>query len=155
MKVIFLDIDGVLNFYKSKRLDARCLYLLKYIIRRTGASLVLSSSWKVSVLYPQCCAAQDNRFVDCLMNHSGLKFTGVTPDISESHREIEIQQWMRTASDKIESFVIIDDLEFGFRQIFPNNFVQTSGFLKRGLTLRQALRAIKILNRVDGSQQLF
>ena len=146
MRVIFLDIDGVLNFDTSPRIDRRRLFLVKYIVRRTGAVLVLSSSWRDAVLYPQCLEPADAAFVDHLMYHSGLPFVGVTPDIDWAHRELEIQKWLEMADESIEAFVIIDDLEFDFPRVFPKNFVQTSGFLKRGLTWSQAVKAIKILN---------
>jgi HAD domain in Swiss Army Knife RNA repair proteins len=53
MKVIFLDIDGVLNCKKTpnpRRLpyivDRRLLSRFKRLIDRTGAKVVLSSTWR-------------------------------------------------------------------------------------------------------------
>ena len=55
MKVIFLDIDGVLNSraYDRKRnwdeltnIDESRLPLVKNIVDETGARIVLSSTWK-------------------------------------------------------------------------------------------------------------
>ena len=55
MKVIFLDIDGVLNSrrYDAKRdkngntnIDETRLPLVKRIVDATGARIVLSSSWR-------------------------------------------------------------------------------------------------------------
>ena len=115
-------------------------------MRRTSVALVLSSSWRDAALYPQCLEPEDVAFVNHLMYHSGLPFVGATPDIDWAHRELEIQKWLEMADESIEAFVIIDDLEFDFPRVFPKNFVQTSGFLKRGLTWGQAVKAIKILN---------
>ena len=42
MKVIFLDIDGVLNYNGSSFLSEDKIVLLRDILRRTGAKLVLS-----------------------------------------------------------------------------------------------------------------
>ncbi len=57
MKVIFLDIDGVLNSIKFDRLrmrdgrsdfiDESRLPLLKQIVDSTGAVIVLSTTWRV------------------------------------------------------------------------------------------------------------
>ena len=62
MKVIFLDIDGVLNplfnirrQHRLKRrtssyyitLDKYCLNNLKRIVETTGAKIVVSSSWRI------------------------------------------------------------------------------------------------------------
>lgn len=46
MKVIFLDIDGVLNYMGSQLIDANCLANLKFIVKETGAKIVLISTWK-------------------------------------------------------------------------------------------------------------
>ena len=59
MKIIFLDVDGVLNSdkyinYTSKKnidgikadIDVKTIELLKKALDITGAKIVLSSSWK-------------------------------------------------------------------------------------------------------------
>jgi hypothetical protein len=54
MKVIFLDIDGVLNSDSTPNprqfpyiVDDRLLARFKDLVRRTGAKVVLSSTWRV------------------------------------------------------------------------------------------------------------
>jgi hypothetical protein len=48
VKVIFLDVDGVLNGHESQwRVIPECVRLLNEIVERTGAKLVLSSSWRL------------------------------------------------------------------------------------------------------------
>ena len=53
MYLIFLDIDGVLNCKETPNprnfpyiIDRRLLANLKELLRRTGAKVVLSSSWR-------------------------------------------------------------------------------------------------------------
>jgi histidinol phosphatase-like enzyme len=53
MKVIFLDIDGVLNCKKTPNprklpyiVDKRLLRRFKQLLARTNAKVVLSSSWR-------------------------------------------------------------------------------------------------------------
>jgi hypothetical protein len=53
MKVIFLDIDGVLNttsttemFEEYTFVEDEKVQLLKQLVTRTGAKIVLSSSWR-------------------------------------------------------------------------------------------------------------
>ena len=53
-KVIFLDIDGVLNCGRTPNprkfpyvVDTRLLSRLKKLLDRTGAKIVLSSSWRL------------------------------------------------------------------------------------------------------------
>jgi hypothetical protein len=54
MKVIFLDIDGVLNCANTPNprkfpyvVDKRLLTRLQRLLKRTGAKAVLSSSWRL------------------------------------------------------------------------------------------------------------
>ena len=53
MKVIFLDIDGVLNnqtllyHYGLDYIDGDMVELLKHVVSATGAEIVLSSSWRL------------------------------------------------------------------------------------------------------------
>lgn len=56
MKVIFLDIDGVLNVYCESRDEFGCCFHkhfednLRYIIDNTNAKIVISSTWKADGL---------------------------------------------------------------------------------------------------------
>lgn len=145
MKAFFLDIDGVQNYHNSAWIDDRCLGLVRRIAFETGAFAVLSSDWRESVLYPDRCGEFDKRRVHHLMCESGLVFVGVTPDLHTDQRELEVSAWLKTAPEPVESFVILDDLDFGCPQMFPDHFVKTSGFSKSGLTGPQAARAIQIL----------
>ena len=51
MKVIFLDVDGVLNSkqddYSIKLRTDSHLNFLRMIVKSTGAKIVLSSSWRI------------------------------------------------------------------------------------------------------------
>ena len=53
MKVIFLDVDGVLNSaqdgYSIRLKTDSHLKLLQYIVKETGAKIVLSSSWRIGL----------------------------------------------------------------------------------------------------------
>ena len=48
MKIIFLDIDGVICTPKTdfRYLDIRCVNHLNNIVEDTGAKIVISSSWR-------------------------------------------------------------------------------------------------------------
>ena len=56
MKIIFLDIDGVLNVIPQGRDEYGAIFHpefvanLKHIIDKTGAKLVISSTWRMSGL---------------------------------------------------------------------------------------------------------
>lgn len=125
MKVIFLDVDGVLNSeqwfkeqYKkygrpcSQTLDHKCLVRLKRLIDKTDAYIVVSSTWRFGY--------KDNdegwQILMNALNEVGIKdrFIGITPSLRHLYdgccRGHEIQKWLDNNKDKnIENFVIIDD----------------------------------------------
>lgn len=126
MKVIFLDIDGVLNsdeFLKNnpgKAIDRKCVGILKNIIDKTEAVIILSSGWRL--WFDDNMSPQDG-YSDCLYKilcEYNIKLFGKTPDFSTeeirtrktfSHvKAKEITAWLN-AHEVIEKYVVIDDLD--------------------------------------------
>jgi hypothetical protein len=103
MKVIFLDIDGVLNCPKTPNprkfpyvIDKRLLARLKKLLDRTGAKVVLSSSWRLDPI--GVFAAK----------HWGVPFIGVCPDKPKSPRCKEILDWL-SEHPRANRYAVIDD----------------------------------------------
>ena len=137
MKVVFLDIDGVLNdavttedlmddLLKKDHLDC-----LKMIIDATGAKIVLSSTWRLFS------GARND--VKNALRTVGLEFIDKTKELRD--RASEVQEWLSRHPD-VEQFVILDDEELSEK--FPNNLVQTTFY--HGLLPEHYEKAIKILN---------
>src|SRR3979411_2088839 len=89
MKVIFLDIDGVLNCDKTPNprkfpyvVDQTLLARFKTLVGRTGAKVVLSSTWRCDPV--GLFAAK----------HWGIPFIDVCPDRPRSPRRREITSWL-------------------------------------------------------------
>lgn len=110
MKVIFLDVDGVLNsdeyFDKIKNLniqgiqneiDIEKIKLLKKAIDATGAKVVLSSSWRYT---------RNAQYLKELLSSFEI-YTDSTPFI-QGKRGLEIKQWLLDHQG-VENFVILDD----------------------------------------------
>ena len=125
MKVIFLDIDGVLNtsdtfreiYYKFKETGKRKLEIdefrleyLRSLIDQTCAKIVLSSSWRRffvkenNKILPH--TEKGQRLYE-LFNNYNLEIYDITP-VSNGNREEEINIWLSQNND-VESFIIIDD----------------------------------------------
>ena len=113
MKVIFLDVDGVLNsdeyFDKIKNLnidgiqseiDVEKIKLLNIAINETKVKIVLTSSWRYTR------NAQELRK---LLSEYGIS-TDSTPFI-QNERGLEIKQYLSEHLD-VEDFVIVDDEVF-------------------------------------------
>lgn len=105
MRVIFLDMDGVMNGIrhwplKAPRqwIDPATVVRLNKITKKTGANLVISSTWR--------------RFWDVkeILKDAGVKGTviGETPFLPSSPRGCEIIEWLSQRHD-VEKYIILDD----------------------------------------------
>jgi len=144
MKLIFLDIDGVLNSWEERRNDhflPDCVARLNQIVFATGAEVVLSSSWRNLVHEGHMSLFG----FDLLLRTHGFrgKLVGITRQEPEDEREDrfwQIADYVREL-EGLESYCILDDdpRAFGGR---PG--VQTDG---NGLSDSDVLLAISILGR--------
>lgn len=157
MKIVFLDIDGVLNSaawrkhlikegrYESNALDPAAVACLNRIAAATGAHIVVSSTWRL--MHP----------FEWMSHHlmaSGVeaRVLGYTPDSHpRMHRGWEISEWLRVYQvmydmldvEPVDGFAILDD-DCDMAHLVEYH-IHTSGM--RGLTMDDAERAIEVLNR--------
>lgn len=154
MRVIFLDIDGVLNsaaYDRSKsreegNIDLTRLPVLRSIIDSTGAVVVLSSSWRShldSDCYPITVTGE---WLMRVFGEAGIYIHGKTPEMGK--RADEVRVWLETHPDT-ESFVILDDLFFGWGEL-QDNLVRTNYHIGKGLEQSHAEKAVKILMGCTG-----
>ncbi len=129
MKIIFLDIDGVLNVARSlvvnrgpcykdnpehvARLDQTGIKLLQRVEQVTGAKFVLSSTWRLGCSYAR---------LGELMNLSIVDETP-TGEIN-CKRGNEIQTWLVNHPD-VTHYVILDD-DADMLESQMNKLIQTS-----------------------------
>lgn len=153
-RLIFLDIDGVLNSQQwmmrqpktcnfLREVDRDAVALLTELVQRTGANIVVSSSWRI---------------IHSLSNIRGVLHTAgfphpvpiiaKTPRLpSRDHegrrlyRGDEIQAWLDAYKEPIESFVILDD-DSDMAHLAPR-LVQTSNLW--GLEREHVERAVALL----------
>jgi hypothetical protein len=167
-KIIFLDIDGVLNpviymnalhkmWLQSNRqikshdnfgqlfFDYNCKSL-KTIIDETNAQIVISSSWRLN----------GEESMKSMWKHRGLagEIIGITPTETEVVqsgqaefydmvcRGMEIDCWIKK-NEFVGNYVIIDDTD-DMLDSQRKFFVETEPNI--GLTMQDAQRAISILN---------
>ena len=122
MKIIFLDIDGVLatgndfgksmdNKWGAYRFDSKCVAVLNWILQETGAEIILSSDWKNHYTLSE---------MKEIFAHNGVIKgpIGFTPsskhynaDTLEWGRTDEIKMWLDHHAWKSDiKWVAIDDL---------------------------------------------
>jgi len=140
MKIIFLNIDGVLategdSWIPPHELYAypfnpTCVRVFNEILKTTNAEIVLSSDWRL--MYNQ-----DLEMLGDLFKYNGVirKPIDVTPKFGKHgvsgtkdyikqfiiNRENEIEYYINKFKNKISKYVILDDADL---KIYPDNFIK-------------------------------
>ena len=163
MKIIFLDIDGVLNVIPKDfdkyggTFHEDFVENLRHMIKETGAKIVISSTWRLAGLK----AMQEMwKFRDLPGEVIGItpdsyfnKDLGISDD-DDASRGHEIKWWLDNTKDVIDNYVILDD-DTDFLESQLTHFVQTSKNPQHpdsidigyGLTKHCTELGIKILNK--------
>ena len=133
MKVLFLDIDGVLNTPKSIRqygvdyIDPILVALVSNIVGATGAKIVLSSTWRLQMKDLEIVqAALADYFLDL---HSATLDLGL--DAPGCERFHEIKCWL-AAHPEATRFAILDDFADAADETLAASFFSADE--NRGLT---------------------
>ncbi len=154
MKVVFLDIDGVVNTDRIARyrknhnidemiFDEEAMKNLHHIIESTGSMIVISSTWRIhyNTDRPLWISLIENlrkfKLDTLVIGTTNFDDSGVF----SKPRWLEIKEWLLENKD-IESFVILDD-EWDMDEL-KKNFVRCSGAI--GISNSNRDEAIAILN---------
>ena len=170
MKVIFLDIDGVLNrqtqnlefrddeFPFSVEFDKKAVSNLKKLLEQSQAKLVISSSWGRSMdfrtiaitlashgiqgpyVMPQDIGQKEE--VLGLRESLEISRSAVIPKKMSSEKCHEISWYLEKNSQYIESYVVLDDTPITWQE---DRQVLTDSTL--GLTNINIKKALKILKK--------
>lgn len=155
MKLIFLDIDGVLNYDGYSRftstgamfVDPVLIKRLKKIIDFTGARVVLSSTWRSGIFdirdgKNNTTDARDAAELIAELHKYGVEIYSATPLCGPAMRGSEIKMFLDGwRGENIENFVILDDIPVMYP--YSGRFVHTD--YREGLTEADVDRAIEIL----------
>lgn len=139
-KLIFLDIDGVLNTHSSIKkamFDPQCVDNLNTLIHLTYAGVVLSSSWRYHIYNGNM---SPMGFYYLLASHGvECNLVGYTcPDELIKEREGQIKHWIEQ-NNFTGKYVSLDDMDLKGIPI-----VRTNGWV--GLTLEDVDKAVEILD---------
>lgn len=151
MKVIFLDIDGVLNneehIVKIHGLlgeeqyldllreigelpfDYRSCKLLQEFIKETNVEIILSSTWRLNPEAP-----------NIIKRYAGIEIKDITPRLHGIRGE-EIQQYLDSHKE-ITNYVILDD-DSDMLESQKEHFVKVNN--KVGLTIKEIIQCENIL----------
>lgn len=136
-KVIFLDIDDVLNTLESRQrgdlFDMNNVKALNAVLDFTSAGIVLTSTWRLS--------ASISEWEEILHSagiHARGRVLGTTPWIEGASRGIEIAYWLENSLCLVNCYAIFDDRD----DMTPcmEHLLRTSP--EHGLTIELAREAI-------------
>lgn len=162
MKIIFLDIDGVLNVYShdydeyGSQFHKHLVENLQKVVEETDAKIVISSTWRYSGLQTMKDMWRNRDLpgdvIDITPDCNNLLDEGLFESLDSIDRGHEIEYCLNKHPE-VENYVIFDD-DNDFLQHQRCNFVRTSNNINHpdsvdigyGLTSKCADRAIKILN---------
>ena len=165
-KVLFLDIDGVLNTERQHwhcqmngiapidrfgyAFDPKAVANLASILTETGAEIVISSSWK-SIGFMNMVKMWENRglpgkIIDITPNTVSDEFL-LNANLEDMELQpikgVEIKDWLTSHEKQVSHYAIIDD-ESGMLPEQQPHFVQTNP--QFGITRDNSQRVINILN---------
>ena len=162
MKVIFLDIDGVLNSHswnaknqneisRGQLIDESAVKLLVRIVYETNAVIVLHSGWRFwfdTMLNP---LREEARHLINVLQQNGLKIYDITPDLTTDEirktgkfslvKAQEILLWIER-NENLEGYVVLDDMELGHDRI-NNRLILINA--DTGISEDDVCRAVAIL----------
>ena len=155
MKVVFLDIDGVLNEEKSRSrccgylgIDDKKVENLAKIVEETNAKIILISTWKDDwrKTYKAHQGMMAN-YLDKKLKKQGLVVLDKTKNIDKNgfhfSRGEGILQYL--ADNKVEKFVILDDYQFDYDSCGLSDYYIKTDAYNGALTEGLVVEAIKLL----------
>lgn len=156
IKIIFLDVDGVLNGYNFLNLagwNISCFlhiqnWYKKYarkpfaiheekvkrlakIVHSTYAKVVMSSIWRYGFWnVPYENKSDNQKLLTDLLKKYDIEVIDITPKSFDGRRDKEILSWLSQHENEIDSFVVLDDERFDLECFVGTHLVQTSSVPK-------------------------
>ena len=155
LKILFLDIDGILNCENTTDLCGKYIgiedskvTLLKQVIDATNAKIVLSSTWRLGLNNKGHRLEHHADYLKDKLAKCDLEIYDKTKNLGR-HGDLrgkEINEWL-SRHPEVEQWVVLDDEWFwDFNDYdIPEHLVKTN-FYGDGLTQKEVNEAIKILN---------
>ena len=145
MKLIFLDIDGVLNSATGKEpyvseMEAEKLKLLKKLIDDSGSSgVVITSDRRYSKVDMEDKTEAFDQFEIFIVGETRRP----NQDDLEDNRGKQIMDYLSSSKEDIDRIVILDDNDDGISNFFEEEFILVNRFF--GLNNSVYQKALEIL----------
>lgn len=145
MKILFLDIDGVIcterscstDDFRLEVFDIIGIKLVERLLKDSDAKLVMSSSWRLE---------NTRESMEKILTENGMTYfpwhgEWKTPTDPKGHRGKEIAAWLK--NNQAEAYVILDDDRAILKEQKPYHILTS---WRDGLSYQNYLDARRILN---------
>ena len=167
-KLIFLDIDGVLNHelmytshkewedrlerlgYPNCMIDEEKVLLLNQLIEDTGAKVVVSSTWRLSSTVEELQSIlEKSGFIGEVIGKTPYLYYGNDGYTNSVPRGCEIHEWLYKKygyryKDDVKFVILDDDSDMLYWQ--KDNYISVDNYC--GMTKRTVFKANKILGEI-------
>ena len=177
MKVLFLDVDGVLNCKSTKEViwrdngkqgfhgvESEKTKLLARIIKESGAVIVLSSTWRLNKVksifdnylflddledeeYDDSSEKSAYRYLEMRLAECGLSIYDDTPDSGGAYSRGKEIHGWLENHPDVTDYVILDDEEFRDFETYELTDHVVYTTYAKGLTEKQVIEVLEILMR--------
>ena len=140
MKLIFMDVDGVLNNSETAArapsgntgIEDKLVQKLAHIVGETDAKIILTSDWKIEWEEFEFCCSEDAKYLNRKLKKQGIKITSKTYDehVYDTYFE-DRGKGIHKFLDKVqnlETYVVIDDHIFTDFERVNNNGINIYGY---------------------------
>lgn len=156
-RIIFLDIDGVLNTsysrQKHKIIDEFRIAYLSEIVKLTKAKIILTSTWRYNLNHTFLGFKATNNSTKALLyflKKYKIKIYDTLPDTPNDQRALDIANYVK--NNKITNFLILDDEVFDYSSYnLSSHLLQTyfngGSEEESGLTKQMIKKACEIIKK--------
>lgn len=138
MKIIFLDVDGVLNQLQKYHVDRKCVKLLSGVVT-SDVRIVLTSSWRMGFDRNIDKCSEQVKKLRKIMQEYGIDVLYRTEKLGD--RREEVLSWLN--GKNIDSYVILDDDKSEYSSLNGLNFYLVNH--KTGLVQKDIKNILKLL----------
>ena len=134
IRVIFTDLDGVLNPHWKTKWSKSSIQIYNQICQEYDLKPVISSTWRINHTKEQLQKIFDDQGIE-------VEIYDYTPHLDQKDRGLEIKEWL--SNNKVDNYVVIDDI---VHNITPHvdNVIKVRNWV--GLTTEEYIEIKKILD---------
>ena len=134
MRVIFTDVDGVLNPHWKTKWSKSSIQIYNQICQEYDLKPVITSTWRINHTKEQ---------LQKIFYEQGIEVEiyDYTPHLDQKDRGLEIKEWLN--KNKVDNYVVIDDIVHNITP-YVDNVIKVRNWV--GLTTEEYIEMKKILD---------